>query len=608
MKELIKRIRIPNEDIRIFYHELLVINTFSFQRLYGMKQLGLAYMVFPFATHTRAAHSLDTLNKAQEIINCIKENIETSLQSGIISEERKKFLTKFKPQLEADVYLIRLAALLHDIAHVPFSHSLEDENKILEKHDKSKRIDQIISFLKKEIPLPEDLESLNSTHLLLGFESSTDYEKAYNDIMQLLEDVKKVLWTIANDDKNDTATIQDKILPPHQHYIADLVGNTICADLLSYIRRDVDFTGIETRAGGAYRLMDYFDIDTVNGKTRLVIKLTKKGELRTDVITAIVGILNARFSIAEQVIFHHAKCAASAMLGKICRLCNLGATINEDIQVEKSKPQIYDIGDEGMIELIRKLIEKSPQKEVAGNLLGNLLSRRFYKRIGILSYGLADKNCADQIEEVYKNPQRIEEAENLIENFFHLPPGSIIIFCPQIKFKEAKTLVKYEKYSLEKQRMEMKITELNGTDFQNDWPEFYRLRIKPVEDQYNALKKMYVFLNPMLFKLYAASINAMLEKFLRTDILGLKWDIGLKKYLERKKDYKISQDIFEQIDNIIPKEDLSRFYEVFPKYVESNAELRKSYKWKKKDIEKLIRNCYDQIITSKKQLKLEINE
>jgi HD superfamily phosphohydrolase len=51
-----KRIRIPNYFVDVRPHELLVMNTPTFQRLFGIKQLGLAYMVYPYATHSRRAY------------------------------------------------------------------------------------------------------------------------------------------------------------------------------------------------------------------------------------------------------------------------------------------------------------------------------------------------------------------------------------------------------------------------------------------------------------------------------------------------------------------------------------------------------------------------
>lgn len=133
-----KNFRVPNRDIKIEGQELLFINTKCFQRLYNIKQLGLADRVYPFATHTRAAHCLDCLDMSQRFIDALKENIRHT--TSINKEEGDKFWKR----IEEDAPLIRAAALLHDIIHIPYAHILEDENGILEKGDKGERIDKMI--------------------------------------------------------------------------------------------------------------------------------------------------------------------------------------------------------------------------------------------------------------------------------------------------------------------------------------------------------------------------------------------------------------------------------------------------------------------------------
>lgn len=91
-------------------HENEIVDSPTFQRLRGLKQLALANLVYPGANHTRFDHSLGAFHVA-----------------GRLSE-----------LLELDSYearLIRLTALLHDIGHAPFSHVSEP---ILKKHSGNK--------------------------------------------------------------------------------------------------------------------------------------------------------------------------------------------------------------------------------------------------------------------------------------------------------------------------------------------------------------------------------------------------------------------------------------------------------------------------------------
>src|SRR3990167_8889868 len=81
--------------------EQKLIDSAPFQRLRFIHQLGIAYFVYPGATHSRFEHSLGTM----EIATRIAQQIGAS----------------------ADwVQIIRLAALCHDLGHLPFSHDAEE--------------------------------------------------------------------------------------------------------------------------------------------------------------------------------------------------------------------------------------------------------------------------------------------------------------------------------------------------------------------------------------------------------------------------------------------------------------------------------------------------
>src|SRR5215813_2734768 len=97
-------------DIELGPLEVELIDTPEFQRLRGIKQLGTAYMVFPSALHTRFEHSLGTSWMAHRLVDAVRR-----MQTVNADEE----------------CLIRVTALLHDITHIPFGHTLEDERRVL---------------------------------------------------------------------------------------------------------------------------------------------------------------------------------------------------------------------------------------------------------------------------------------------------------------------------------------------------------------------------------------------------------------------------------------------------------------------------------------------
>src|SRR5438552_5219526 len=98
--------------------ELRLIDTPQMQRLRGIKQLGASSLVYPGAVHSRFEHSLGTCWMAKRIIGAIKRNQEAAGTNSPIDEQAER--------------VISAAALLHDITHIPYGHTFEDERRIFE--------------------------------------------------------------------------------------------------------------------------------------------------------------------------------------------------------------------------------------------------------------------------------------------------------------------------------------------------------------------------------------------------------------------------------------------------------------------------------------------
>jgi len=90
-----------------------------FQRLRNIKQQGLTHYIYPGAVHTRFEHSLGVMHYATQMFDSVTSKDENR---NILEEQ---FLYK-REGLEKIKHTIRIAALLHDIGHAPFSHSSEE--------------------------------------------------------------------------------------------------------------------------------------------------------------------------------------------------------------------------------------------------------------------------------------------------------------------------------------------------------------------------------------------------------------------------------------------------------------------------------------------------
>jgi len=123
-------------------------------------------------------------------------------------------------------------------------------------------------------------------------------------------------------------------------YMLDVVGNTVCADLLDYAQRDAHFAGIKL-GYDADRISENFTLVTWDhgkkGRQKATDEATAKSsrgladpfagkslrtaislyshKLRTDIVGELMNLLNVRFYLYERALFHPTKCAAGAMLG-----------------------------------------------------------------------------------------------------------------------------------------------------------------------------------------------------------------------------------------------------------------------------------------------------
>ena len=93
-------------NIKLTRLESELVSTPAFQRLHNVKQLGLGHLVFPSAGYSRFAHSIGACGNADNIVTAIQHNT-----SKKISDQKRQ--------------AFRIAALMHDLGHYPFSHTTE---------------------------------------------------------------------------------------------------------------------------------------------------------------------------------------------------------------------------------------------------------------------------------------------------------------------------------------------------------------------------------------------------------------------------------------------------------------------------------------------------
>lgn len=103
--------------VRLSADEITAINSPPFQRLRYIHQLALTYLIYPGATHRRFEHSLGVMELAGRVFDVL--TAEGNRHPSIQFPDRDTLIAWRK--------VVRLAALFHDLGHLPFSHAAEQQ-------------------------------------------------------------------------------------------------------------------------------------------------------------------------------------------------------------------------------------------------------------------------------------------------------------------------------------------------------------------------------------------------------------------------------------------------------------------------------------------------
>jgi HD superfamily phosphohydrolase len=253
---------------------------------------------------------------------------------------------------------VRLGTLLHDIGHIAAGHTVEDELHLVSKHDGDKRLDLVLNGGRwrdrdnrtlAELIDNEYRQYLPAPFIKSGVAASTVVRLL---IRKLPGKGSKDAYESAQSSLQDSGAIRLQIC-------RDMIGNTICADLLDYIHRDWYHVG-KPRPFDE-RLLQYMELrrdGDGNGSVeprptdKFVISLGGRPKIRTDAVSNILDLLEWRYSLAETVLFHRTKLAAAAMLDRA--LYELwGGKAKEDEIVNFLLP----LSDEGMLNRCRERAE-----------------------------------------------------------------------------------------------------------------------------------------------------------------------------------------------------------------------------------------------------------
>lgn len=428
-----------------FYpEEISIIDHPSFQRLGLVNQLGQSFYVYRGATHKRLEHVLGVVGVVQEMISAIKN----TSKKGEFKRD-----SSFAPKLTfQEERFVRLGALLHDIGHLAAGHTLEDELEIVGKHDADKRISLV--FEKTDWG-PQDTAPLGA----LIDEHYTNYLPDSLRDKVSAQMVVRLLIRKPPKEELDPFSVHSNELKKNSDIRYDLcrniIGNTICADLLDYLYRDWYHIG-KTRSKDD-RIFQYMELrrqtdnrmpshdaglpaDTRSPNDRYVISLGGRSKIRSDGVSSILGLLEWRYELAEAVLYHRTKVAAGAMLDRA--LFSLWGSTSEDDLVDK----FLQVSDDQLLELALSEAKAlgEEKRAIVDKLIGNLKARSIFGTLVTSDASTLAPEAKNRADSLYRSKpndksaaiNRDSAARNL-ELDFDLPPGSVVIYCLSVKAKLA---------------------------------------------------------------------------------------------------------------------------------------------------------------------------
>jgi HD superfamily phosphohydrolase len=442
------------EPLRLSQIEIDLVGTPEFQRLFRVSQMGFVDLVYPSANHTRGVHSMGCCSWAKKLVAILNENAEESskewvhlklslCETALISigallhdlshgpyahdiekkshliypfeqtyPEKLSFTTKIKsgygPYEKHDdyvnnpvLYITLLNPQLSVIARVLRRHSPDFWKLMKAESDMYPQLQEFVAVLKRyeQNGTWPELENELLPQLvfhLFAFEKFEDAKTRHQITLAKTFNSKELSdWGLGPDETCSKA-LHDAWYQPYRH---DIIGDTLSADLLDYLHRDLSRLGfdraLDLKLLKSYLIIPVPDDDQIRFKDSqgeplfdrvwyrcaLDLEDAKRGNVRMERLNDLFRLLDLRHEIHEKAVFHRIVQSGIAMLSRaILRLPVEEKPTLQSMYGFESGASPAMCGDDHFLELLIEGAKKQPEYCQSKELINQSLTQKLAER------------------------------------------------------------------------------------------------------------------------------------------------------------------------------------------------------------------------------------
>jgi len=382
--------------VKLAPEDFFIIDIPPFQRLRSVSQLSFVNRLYPGANHTRFEHCLGAAHLAQKTMENLRD---------------KQDAQELREIDETDIWTVKIAAYLHDIGHLPFSHAVEP-------------------VFESVIPGSDDDRT---PHEKIGFEMimtkyfAEVFRRMNHEFHNLDLDEKRIaiLSTGSKKEVDDSDLFMYEIIH----------GEPVDCDRLDYLLRDAYYCGVPHGEVDVERLVETFTLIARRDGVHLAID--ESG------LFALEAMAVSRSTMYGAVYGHHTSRKAEGMI--------LRALHHQQEEHRQTLESMLGKTDDFVIELLSKGCR------IAKTIVDGLLYRRFFKGVfdvkiskicnlsPNMDYSVPLAKYGDSFSKINHEfrtwAKRIEFEESCLAR--RTDAGLVMVDCPRLRLPEPPTIDKY---------------------------------------------------------------------------------------------------------------------------------------------------------------------